>query len=264
MLNPTDAVKILRQQHAHGREILNAQPVAEDEHDQWITMTEHFIVKSFGKDFPHLNRFKWAGMRTFRPFNAGAEWFRWQRVERLTSQLAQLQGFIEILDKEIQLNAAGTTSPSNQNTEDGHKIFLVHGRDDSALNGVARFLEKLDCDVVILREQPNKGLTIIEKIEEYSDVGFAVVLLTPDDRGHGPDSDVLAPRARQNVILELGFFIGRIGRNRVCALYVEGVEKPSDYDGVAYVALDNNGAWKLELAKELKAAKYPVDMKRAV
>ena len=145
-------------------------------------------------------------------------------------------------------------------------MFLVHGHDNEILQETARFLEKLELKVTILHEQANKGRTLIEKFEDYSNVGFAVVLLTPDDRGGPKDVplDEQMFRARQNVILELGFFLGRIKRENVCALYSEGVELPSDIDGVAYVPLDDRGAWKMELAKELKAAGFDVDMNKVV
>ena len=119
------------------------------------------------------------------------------------------------------------------------------------MQAVARFLEHLDQKVIILREQPNKGRTIIEKFEEYADVGFAVILLTPDDRGGAADApyENQRLRSRQNVILELGYFLGRLGRSRVCALYAEGVEIPSDYSGVLYVMLDAGGAWRLRLKR---------------
>ena len=147
----------------------------------------------------------------------------------------------------------------------GHRIFLVHGHDEALLHETARFLERLGLDSIVLREQPNQGRTIIEKFEDYADVGFAVVLLTPDDHGAPAQQvDNLQPRARQNVILELGYFLGRLGRSRVCVVYQAGVEIPSDYTGVLYVKVDEGGAWKLELAKELKAAGFPVDMNSAL
>jgi predicted nucleotide-binding protein len=164
----------------------------------------------------------------------------------------------------MQLSGGQTATVSSG--PKGHKIFLVHGHDDRALHETARFLEKLHQEVIILREQPNKGRTLIEKFEVYADVGFAIVLLTPDDKG-GPqngDASDLKPRARQNVVFELGYFIGRLGRNRVCALYLEGVEIPSDYSGVLYTKMDASGAWRLEIAKELKAAGLPVDMNLAL
>ena len=102
--------------------------------------------------------------------------------------------------------------------------------------------------------------------EDYADVGFAVVLLTNDDQG-GPSDlpfEEQKLRARQNVIFELGYFIGRLGRNRVCALYAPGVEIPSDYSGVLYIQLDEQGGWRLALAKEMKASGLPVDMNLAL
>jgi predicted nucleotide-binding protein len=144
-------------------------------------------------------------------------------------------------------------------------VFLVHGHDERVRETVARFLEKLDLECVILHEQPNKGRTIIEKFEDYADVAFAVVLLTPDDRGgraSGPFESE-KPRARQNVLLKLGFFLGALGRSRVCALYVEGVEIPSDYSGVLFLLLDGGGAWRIGLLRELIASGLQVDANRA-
>jgi predicted nucleotide-binding protein len=145
------------------------------------------------------------------------------------------------------------------------RVFLVHGHDERVRETVARFLEKLDLECVILHEQPNKGRTIIEKFEDYADVAFAVVLLTPDDQGGlaGGPSESQKTRARQNVLLELGFFLGALGRSCVCALYVEGVEIPSDYSGVLFLPLDNGGAWRMGLLRELIAAGLQVDANRA-
>ena len=146
-----------------------------------------------------------------------------------------------------------------------NKIFIVHGRDESARETVARFLERLELEPVVLHEQPNEGRTIIEKFEDYAGVGFAVVLLTPDDLGALKDEkDNLKPRARQNVVFELGYFIGKLGRKNVCALLKGDVEKPSDYDGVLYPRLDDEGGWKMALIQELKAAGFDVDANRAV
>ncbi|MGA2645760.1 MAG: nucleotide-binding protein [Candidatus Sulfotelmatobacter sp.] len=147
---------------------------------------------------------------------------------------------------------------------DSRLVFLVHGHDDAVKESVARFLERLDLKPVILHEQPNQGKTVIEKFEAHSDVGFAVVLLTPDDVGGLASSpDKLSRRARQNVILELGYFIGRLGRAKVCALYKEGVEIPSDIHGVLYVPYDAGNGWRLQLANEIRAAGIAVDLNLA-
>jgi hypothetical protein len=142
------------------------------------------------------------------------------------------------------------------------RIFIVHGHDEAARETVARFLERLDLVPIILREQPNLGLTIPEKLVKYSDVGFAVVLMTPDDEGRSVKDAALKLRARQNVVLELGFFIGLLGRERVCALKRGDVEIPSDYLNVAYTALDEAGAWKTLLGRELVTAGYSIDWNR--
>jgi len=142
------------------------------------------------------------------------------------------------------------------------RVFVVHGHNEAALSKVARFLEHVGLDPVVLHEQPNKGRTIIEKFEAHSDVAFAVVLLTGDDVGYANRADAQAakPRARQNVILELGYFLGKLGRERVCPLCEEGLETPSDYDGVVYVPLDAAGAWQMSLGRELREAHLPVDL----
>jgi predicted nucleotide-binding protein len=146
----------------------------------------------------------------------------------------------------------------------GGKIFVVHGHDGGIRETVARYLERLQLEPIILHEQPDQGRTIIEKFLDFADVGFAVIILTGDDQGaaRGRKSATPRPRARQNVIFELGFFIGRLGRERVCALYEEGVEIPSDYEGILLVPLDGTETWKLRLAKEMKAAGVPVDLNR--
>jgi predicted nucleotide-binding protein len=146
---------------------------------------------------------------------------------------------------------------------DPRRVFVVHGRDQTARETVARFLERLGLETVILHEMPNAGRTIIEKIEKYSDVAFAVVLLTPDDVGAlKDDSGNLHSRARQNVVLELGYFIAKLGRENVCPLYVEGVELPSDVSGLVYVEMDSGGGWKLKLAKELEETGFSIDRSR--
>ncbi len=135
------------------------------------------------------------------------------------------------------------------------KVFIVHGHDEGALQGLARFIGDIGLTPIILHEQPNQGQTIIEKIERNADVGFAVVLLTPDDVFTDKNSNRVL-RARQNVMLELGYFLGRLGRARVCALKKDGVEIPSDYDGVVWVPLDEHNGWQMRLIKELKAVGY--------
>ena len=142
------------------------------------------------------------------------------------------------------------------------EVFVVHGHDGEAKESVARFIEKLELTAVILHEQASEGRTLIEKFETRSKgVAFAVVLLTPDDQGRAVDDPPdLHPRARQNVILELGYFMGRLGRTRVCALYKGGVELPSDFQGIVYIEMDSAGAWRTKLAQEFVQAKITINL----
>jgi predicted nucleotide-binding protein len=153
------------------------------------------------------------------------------------------------------------TIPSPAAVDSQRKVFIVHGHDEAAREAVARFLEKIGFEVIILHERANKGKTIIEKFEANGDVGFVVVLLTPDDIG-GPESGAQAHRVRQNVILEWGYFIGRLGRDRVCALKKGNLELPSDIIGVVWEEFDEHGGWKGKLAKELSEANFAIDWSR--
>lgn len=146
---------------------------------------------------------------------------------------------------------------------DNRQIFLVHGHDAALKEATARVLTKLDLKPIVLHEQPNKGRTIIEKLEAHSEVAFAVVLLTPDDVGHrAGEPEKARSRARQNVVLELGLFVGALGRSRVCALHKGDVELPSDIEGLVYVPVDEAGAWQFTLAREINAAGIDIDVNK--
>ena len=143
------------------------------------------------------------------------------------------------------------------------KVFVVHGRDDGLKNEVGRWLARIGLDDVILHEQANLGRTIINKFQAISDdIVFALILMTPDDVG-GLAGGATAYRARQNVIFELGYFLGKLGAERVAALVVGDIEKPSDYDGVVYIPYDKPGGWKLQLAREFANLKIPFDPLKA-
>ncbi len=140
------------------------------------------------------------------------------------------------------------------------QVFVVHGHSEDYLRACTELLHRLRLRPVVLRNEPSQGRTIIEKFEDYSDVHFAVVLLTADDVGSIADREDKdwRYRARQNVIFELGFFIGRLGRNHVCALHQHDVEILSDYQGVVYTPLDDLGRWRLDLTREMRATGLPV------
>ncbi|MCK6447911.1 MAG: nucleotide-binding protein [Planctomycetes bacterium] len=181
-------------------------------------------------------------------------------VSRSLTRLRSVLGRLELFPSlDVGKPPAAHTSTTDR------RVFLVHGHDGAAKESVARFLEKLGLNVVILHERADAGQTIIEKLVAHADVAYAVVLLTGDDvgakKGLTPE---LRPRARQNVLLELGYFLGRLGRGKVRALVADGVEVPSDYSGVLYTELDAGGAWKFALAREIKESGLDVDLNKVV
>lgn len=177
------------------------------------------------------------------------------------ASIVMLEQAIKFLEEEIaegehDLQSVETTAPKLSS----RKVFVVHGHDHGARDAVARFLEKIELKAIILQEQPDQGLTIIEKFESYaSQVGFAVVLMTPDDLGGPAASNTQVSRARQNVIFELGYFVGKLGRGRACLLRKGNVEIPSDLYGVIYTEMDAADGWKLKLVKEMKASNLSFD-----
>ncbi|WIV97245.1 TIR domain-containing protein [Kinneretia aquatilis] len=233
--------------------------------DAWRTLARDYLVKTFGSRSPNVDAVLYASGDSGLYAGMNDYEYRQYLVSGFDNKIKQLNICIEQLETDISLqtSATGGETTSSPATPTSSRVFVVHGHNQGAKEAVARFLEKLGLEPIILHEKPNAGRTVIEKFSDYADVHFAVVLLTADDEGRSiAGSHELRPRARQNVILELGYFLGRLGRARVCALYEAGVEIPSDYSGVLFVQLDATGAWRFELVKELLAAGFAVDANR--
>ena len=189
---------------------------------------------------------------------------REQRARQKLTTAIELLDTIPTMPEETSMGSKLTAAPISKETErDETNVFVVHGHDEAARETVARCIEKAGLTPIILHEQASGGRTIIEKLERYSNVGFAVVLLTPDDMG-GPQGGTMQPRARQNVVAELFYFIGLLGRDRVCPLQKGDLEEPSDIGGVVYIELDAPGAWKTALLRELREAGYAIDWEKAL
>jgi predicted nucleotide-binding protein len=174
----------------------------------------------------------------------------------LESRASDLSEMVE------QTNPRATSSPTVRS--DSRKIFVVHGHDHGKKEMVARFLGRLDLEPIILHEQADRGNTVIEKFEAHAaDARCAVVILTADDVAHSKENpEQKDPRARQNVILEFGYFVGKLGRKHTFALVEKDVALPSDIRGLVYIPLDD-GDWRHRLVKEFKAAGLDVDANRA-
>ncbi len=235
----------------------------------WYTKTETALIKTFdGEESRHVKDFN----DIFFPRGEGSDTTDSDRqrsyIGNLESAEAVLLAAINEIEEYWEDEQVETSSQPNKNDspKGKPKVFIIHGHDEAAKESLARCLEKLGLEAIILHEQPNRGKTIIEKFENAAtDVEYAIALLTPDDLAYNKgDKKNIKPRARQNVIFELGYFCGLLGRKKVCMLYKEGVETPSDYNGVVYTVMDDGGAWKLNLAKEMKQAGLNIDLNNAI
>lgn len=231
---------------------------------------DDFLIKTFGQGTVEYKRYSSAKQLDTAGISFGHPTPFREIIEGLqhgkNRAIEVLEGIKKIFLEEIELETPSPIAYATQDVEPGRnsrEIFVVHGTDHGTRDTVARFLQKLDLSPIILDEEANKGRTVHQKFRDHSTVGYAVVLFTPDDRG-GPNdgSHTLKPRARQNVVYELGFFSAKLGDSRVCVLYADEVEIPSDLSGVLYVPIDDRGGWQFRLAKEIKAAGIQIDMNK--
>ena len=258
MVKPTKARAIERLQKARDAiPKLKQQAESSAEFKVWRSATEGAVEEIFGRDSRRHKSFTrdLVASLLYEGHRGGLHFV----ASSLASMLEEIEEYWEDENQTPPSPVAQENERTNTN-----EVFVIHGRDNEAKEMVARFLQNLGLTPVILHEQPNQGRTIIEKFEQHAQVGFAVALLTPDDVGALKSNEKnLKPRARQNVVFELGYFLGLLGRERVCALTKGNVEIPSDYDGVVYISLDDGG-WKMDLIRELKNVGFGVDANRAL
>lgn len=235
------------------------------EFQKWVRDTQVALTNTFGANKEHrqdFDKIRYTPGMAIAGMDRSIYTNAYHRG--LTGARAILESMLDEIEEYWEDDSAPEPipeDPERTEVEVSNRVFVVHGRDDGARNTVARFLESLELEPIILQEQPNEGRTIPQKFEDHSGVGFAVVLCTPDDVGAlASEKDKVRPRPRQNVILELGFFWGKLGRKKVCALLEGDMDMPSDYGGVLYIPLDDSEGWKLALARELRAAGMDIDM----
>lgn len=257
-----------------GEEIFNRQlntqadlDKSESDYHAWDDFNIELLKQSFNKV---NNEYKddYASVNKSLFFTLGGPSSKAEEVKEhkdcIRKKIAHLNQLVAKVDL-LKVEYATVTPVAQVKAEDVNysEVFIVHGHDDLAKTETARFIEKLGFKPIILHEQASSGKTIIEKIESYSNVGFGIVLYTPCDLGSkkGEEGN-LQSRARQNVVFEHGFLIGKIGRKNVCALVKGKIETPNDISGVVYVAMDENNGWQLTIARELRNSGYPVDLNK--
>lgn len=240
------------------------------EHARWLSNVLRILDVKFGSESLYsstIRSFTWKenGARIYGGYDIASQ-MRRDNDMAFRRQMGQAKGIIQSAVDALAENIAESEEESAQEDNvmphdsfDPKKVFVVHGHNETVKETVARTLQDLGLIPIILAEQPDKGRTVIEKFEtEGNDVGFAVVLLTADDKGRKNKARTMQSRARQNVVFEMGYFIALLGRERVMLLLQPGVEEPSDLKGVVYTPLDKDGAWKYRLVKELREQGYAV------
>ncbi|MDV7088674.1 nucleotide-binding protein [Rhodococcus opacus] len=233
--------------------------------DEWRDKTGVVLRAVLGEEDPLCNKFD--NVRySLGAFTSGtpASAFSEAQIRGVTKGIA----ILEAAKTRVELSAESMSdlpvSPNaiNRQSTSADSVFIVHGRNEAREQSVARTVTRLvGFEPVILHEQPNAGRTIIEKLEDSANAaGYAIVVATGDDVGKlAGDGTSEQPRARQNVIFELGYFVGKLGRHRVAFLFDPDLERPSDTDGILYIPLDTHGGWKAKLAGELEKAGFTVD-----
>jgi predicted nucleotide-binding protein len=185
------------------------------------------------------------------------------------NQKALMLSAVEQTIKVLQDDVFGETKRPKAFASSGalsNRVFVVHGHDQATKTELEVFLTGLGIEPVVLHRQPDLGRTLIEKFEHHSDVGFAFILFTPDDIAYKADEEMLPDerrkkefRARPNVTFEFGYFVGKLGRRRVCCLIRGDVARPSDIDGLVYKPITESiEAIGFAIIKELKAAGYAI------
>lgn len=219
----------------------------------WKTKTERFLIRQYGMDSYEFQEFKKCHF-TLTIYAGGTPQSSF--VKACRRDLEKTKAVFGTYLEELQELEIDKKEKAGENNVIFSSVFVVHGHNEALKQSVARMLEKQDIEAVILHEQPNQGATIIEKFEKNSNVGAAICLFTADDIGKAKMEDAEKDRARQNVVFEAGFFMGRLGRERVIILADQGVELPSDLKGVVYTG---SSSWQLDVLRELRAIGFSVD-----
>lgn len=223
----------------------------------WKTRAERFLRTHYGENSKEVLDFRNTHFSLMiYTFNETESDY----IEACKSGLVESKAVFEVYLEELKEN---DVTPDNEATQDNSisksKVFVVHGHDEALKQEVARIVEKQGLEAIILSEQANHGKTIIEKFEENTDVGAAICLFTGDDYGKAKDVEDDNLRARQNVVFEAGYFMGKLGRENVILIANPEIELPSDLQGVVYT---NDKSWQIDVLKELREIGYTIDFNR--
>jgi predicted nucleotide-binding protein len=264
-IRPSQAIQLLRQHMEKANNLRAKVDLTHSEYESWRNTLHDILKRSLGYPNDTVASIISAGNCLYGLGYSDEMERRTERHEHLDALKDYVEGAIEQLNLNASTQDADRTRPQangDSSSAISENIFIVHGHAEVVKEQTARLISQLQLNPILLSEQGNEGKTVIEKFESHAEsAGYAIVLLTGDDIG-APRSEPakLKPRARQNVVLELGYFMAKLSRKNVCILYEKGAEIPTDIVGVVYIELDPAESWKYKVAKELKSAGFNVDL----
>jgi predicted nucleotide-binding protein len=266
----------LIEQISQGRQISNTNITTENQlvelekkYDFWNTYNNELLKSSFNNAVNEYRQsYNFSGQMigvadVMRGVNTKNPSYRLrilnESVDVKITELESLLGKVNLIHSEIE-NSRISAEIQEAAIRSNDTVFIIHGHDDEMKKDVQLFISRAKLNGIVLHEKPDKNRTIIEKlIEEGNSAAYVIALLSPDDTQE--DGTI---RARQNVVLEIGYFIGRLGREKVRLLRKGDVVIPSDLQGILYEIYDEKGAWRINLLKELQAAGLPIDSKEVI
>lgn len=233
---------------------------SDPEFNAWELKVKRFISKKFGTNSLEMEKFNDTSffLEIWSPDTPEEEFYQ-NLYDACRDGLKTTKVILESYLEELSDEAEPVAPLQSNLSKDTSKVFIVHGHDGELIQSVARIIEKQSIKAIILSEQVNNGKTIIEKFEENSNVGCAICLFTADDIGKAKDVKKGQPRARQNVVFETGYFMGKLDRDHIIILSDSGIEIPSDLAGVVYT---NTQDWQFSLLKELRSMGYNIDLNK--
>lgn len=242
---------------------------AKHDYQKWSAFNAELLKQLFTTD-ALSKEYSWWGIAVMSMGRESLGQMIAKHQEDLTEKLRRLDSIVERLDlyplSPALLATAATQQERPESFARSKKVFVVHGRDELSKTSLEVFLHEIGLEPIVLHRQADEGQTIIEKFEKHAEVGYAFILLTPDEVAYLAEEEALPDnertkerRARPNVIFEFGYFVGRLGRSRVCCIYTGDVSLPSDVHGMIYKRFNSSiDEVAYGIIKDLKASGYVV------
>ncbi|MBR5940795.1 MAG: nucleotide-binding protein [Neisseriaceae bacterium] len=238
------------------QEVTNSLP----EFKVWRLNVQRFLEHKFGKDSTETQFFN---HKIY--FSSIFSETEDKEISICKKGITETKLILETYLEEMEESQNSLNENKDNRNIDLTKVFIVHGHNDAIKEKVARLVEKQGLEAIILGEQTGGSKTIIERLEYHINeqgIGAAICLFTADDTGKANKEEDYKSRARQNVVFETGWCIGKLGRERIVVIAEntenDKIELPSDMQGVVYI----NKNWEVDMLKELRNMGFKIDLNK--